>query len=320
MQSKAQSLSIEDRDTAVQRRPGLIQRERRLATLAARQHGVVAKRQLRALGVGEGAVKHRLRLGRLRTIHRGVYAIGQGPISMRGRWLAAVLACGDGALLSHRSAAALWGLTGIHRGPVDVTSPCGRSSRTGIALHRCEIAEGDRAINGDIPVTSVPRTLVDLATALDRTRLNRAFEEADRLRLLDMRAMAQACERAKGRRGIGNLRSLIEQARAPSYTRSPLENRFLEFYRRHLADLPPPHTNVSILGQEADACWPRHRLVVEMDSWEFHGHRAAFERDRARDAALQAAGYRVIRLTHRRLESEGPAVAAELRKLLAGPR
>jgi very-short-patch-repair endonuclease len=317
MQSKAHSPSAEGRDQLGQRDQWLIQRERRLAALAERQYGIVAKRQLKAIGIGEGAMKHRLRLGRLRSIHRGVYAVGHGPISMRGRWLAAVLACGDGALLSNRSAAVLWGLTGTHRGPVHVSSPSGRSSRLGIAFHRCRIGEEERAVHAGIPVTSVARTLVDLAEAFDEIRLGRTFEEAARLRLLDVDAVRLSCARAKGRRGIGNLRRLIEEARAPSYPRSPLENRFIEFYREHLSDLPEPHTNVSILDREVDACWPQGRLVIEMDSWEFHSHRAAFERDRSRDAAMQAAGYRVIRLTHRRLEAEPNAVATQLRKMLA---
>jgi hypothetical protein len=301
-------------------RDWFVQRERRLAALAERQYGIVARRQLQALGVGDEAIKSRLRLGRLRSIHRGVYAVGHGPISRRGRWLAAVFAYGDRALLSHRSAAALWGLIGSPRGPVDVTSPGGRPGRRGIALHQAEIEDDERAVNAGIPLTSVSRTLVDLAGVLDETRLGRALEEADRLRLLDMGALTHACERAKGRRGIGNLRRLVEEARAPSYPRSPLENRFVEFYRRHLSDLPEPLFNVSILDREVDAYWPKHRLAVEMDSWEFHHHRAAFERDRARDAAFQAAGHRVIRLTHRRLRNEPNAVATQLRALLAVDR
>jgi very-short-patch-repair endonuclease len=298
------------------RRDRLLQRERRLAALAERQFGIVAKRQLHSLGIGDEAIKSRRRSGRLRSIHRGVYAVGHGPIAMRGRWLAAVLAYGDGALLSHRSAAALWGLAGPHRGPADVTSPTGRSGRDGIALHRGKVHRDERAIRAGIAVTSVARTLIDLAGVLDETRLERAFEEADRLRLLDIRALALSCERAKRRRGSGSLRRLVEEARAPSYPRSPLENRFLEFCRAHLSDLQPPATNVLLLGNEVDAYWPRHRLAVEMDSWEFHRHRAAFERDRTRDAAMQAAGYRVIRLTHRRLQSEPKVVAQELRALL----
>lgn len=238
-------------------------------------------------------------------------------MARRGHWLAAVLACGDDAVLSHLSAAALWGLIGYRPGPVEVTSPSGRPGRAGIALRRCAIVEDERAVQAGIPVTSVSRTLVDLAGVLDSTRLRRAFEEADRLRLMDMKALRRSCDKASGRRGIGNLRRLIEEARAPAYPRTPLESSFLEFYRAHLSDLPPPATNVLLLGHEVDALWPKHRVAVEMDSWEFHHHRAAFEQDRARDAARQAAGYKVVRLTHRRLRDESAAVASQLRALLA---
>jgi very-short-patch-repair endonuclease len=162
----------------------------------------------------------------------------------------------------------------------------------------------------------VARTLLDLAEVLDKDGLRRAFEEADRLKLLRMPALERVCIRAGRRKGIDRLRRLIDAAREPVFTRSPLESRFAEFYREHLADLPAPLTNVSILDHEVDAYWPAHRLVVEMDSWEFHAHRAAFEHDRARDAKMQAGGYRVIRLTHRQLEREAPRITTQLRKML----
>jgi hypothetical protein len=305
------------REQVNERRRRRVERERSVAMLAERQHGVVAGRQLAARGLGRGAIANRVKLGHLHPIHRGVYVIGQRRLTRYGHWMAAVLAYGDGTLLSHRSAAALWGLIGSRRGPVDVTSPRGRSGRAGIALHRGKVDDEERAVHARIPVTSVSRTLVDLAGTVDEAQLGRVFEEADRLRLLDMGALALSCDRAKRRRGIANLRRLIEEARTPSYPRSPLEDRFVEFYRNHLSDLPAPLANVLILGHEVDAFWPKHRLVVEMDSWEFHGHRAAFERDRARDAAMQAAGYRVLRLTHRRLKAKPDAVATQLRTLLA---
>jgi len=160
----------------------------------------------------------------------------------------------------------------------------------------------------------VARTLLDLAGAVDAQRLERAFEEADRLGLLELRALEQLCEHLQGRRGTAAIRELIATAREPAMVRSPLEERFAELCRKH--ELPPPLLNVSVLGFQVDALWPRQRLIVELDGFAFHRHRAAFERDRARDAALQAVGYRVIRLTHRRLEEEPEQVAKELRKLL----
>ncbi len=170
-----------------------------------------------------------------------------------------------------------------------------------------------------IPVTTVARTLLDLAEVLDEEGLRRAFEEADRLKLLHMPELERVCARAGRRKGLPMLRHLIEIATDPVTTRSPLEDRFAEFCREHLADLPAPLTNVSILDTEVDAYWPSHHLVVEMDGFAFHAHRAAFEHDRARDAAMQSAGYRVIRLTHRRLHDDPATLASELRRLLTLP-
>ena len=136
------------------------------------------------------------------------------------------------------------------------------------------------------------------------------------MKLLHLPELERVCARAGRRKGLPALRRLISAAQAPPAGRSPLENRFAEFRCRHLADLPEPLANVSILDNEVDAYWPSHRLVVEMDSWEYHHHRGAFEHDRARDAAMQAAGYRVIRLTHRQLETEAARIAAQLHKLL----
>jgi very-short-patch-repair endonuclease len=182
------------------------------------------------------------------------------------------------------------------------------------------VAGDERTVEARVPVTTVARTLLDLAEVIDENGLRRAFEEADRLKLLRMPALEQACARAGKRKGLIALRRLIDAARGPVFTRSSLENRFAEFCREHLADLPAPLTNVSILDHEVDAYWPAHRLVVEMDSWEFHSHRAAFESDRARDAVMQAEGYRVIRLTHRQLETEASRITTQLRKMLGTDR
>ncbi|MEX2107554.1 MAG: DUF559 domain-containing protein [Solirubrobacterales bacterium] len=198
---------------------------------------------------------------------------------------------------------------------MDVTSTRCRTSRGGIRAHQAKLHPDERTAREGIPVTSVARTLLDLADVVDGQRLERAFEEADRLRLLKMQELEEVCVRGQGRRGLGAVRRLIEAARDPAMTNSPLENRFVAFCHDH--GLPPPSTNVIVEGKEVDAIWPAKRLMVEMDSWTFHGHRAAFERDRARDAALQAAGWRVIRLTHRRLEQDAARVAAELRRLLS---
>jgi very-short-patch-repair endonuclease len=295
---------IPPRDGRARRVGGGAKRERELAELATQQHGVAARRQLLALGFGDEAIKLRLEAGRLSALHEEVYAVGHRRVSQRGYWWAGVLAYGDGALLSHRSAAALWGF-GRQRRVVEVTASRGRQGidrRTGIWIHRCRLYPEDRVVRDGIPVTTVARTLFDLAEVDDEGRLRRAWEEADRLHLLRLRAVEEVCERGYGRRALRPIRRLLAEASAPGRTRSPLEDRFHRFCEEHR--LPAPATNVTVLDHEVDALWPQARLVVELDSWEFHRHRAAFERDRARDPDLLLAGYRTIRVTHRRLDTE----------------
>jgi len=292
--------------------------ERLLAALATRQHGVVGRRQLLDLGLGRGAIDSRVGSGRLHVVHRGVYVVGRTRIGQRGRWIAGVLAYGEGAVLSHRSAAALWGLIRDRGRIADVTAAAGRRGRRGIRLHRSRLHAGERATHDGIPVTCVARTLLDLAGTMDEDRFERVFEEADRLGLLEMQALDLVCKRAVTRRGVALCRRLMDRARMPRKARSPLEERFARFCEKR--SLPSPALNVEVLGREVDALWPRQQLIVELDGFAYHRHRAAFERDRARDAALQTAGYRVVRLTHRRMKQEADAVEAELRRCLTrGP-
>jgi very-short-patch-repair endonuclease len=292
-------------------------RERRLAGLATRQHGVVSHEQLLRLGFGVGWIERRLWEHRLRQVHRNVYAVGHLRVPMRGHWWAAVLAYGPDALLSHHTAAALWAFQRPRRGPIHVTAGSGRQGirrREGIWIHRCKLAPEDRTIREGIPVTTVARTLFDLAEVVPFDTLKRAAEEADRLKLLRLRQLEEVCERGYGRRALRPVRRLLTELRAPDEGRSPLEIRFAGFLREHR--IPAPVQNVHVLGHEVDALWPAAKLVVELDSWEHHGHRAAFERDRARDPKLLLAGYRTIRVTHRRLDREGDKLAAEIRQLL----
>ncbi|HEU4905375.1 MAG TPA: DUF559 domain-containing protein [Solirubrobacterales bacterium] len=231
--------------------------------------------------------------------------------------MAAVLACGDEALLSHRSACALWGLTHPGRGHADVTAATGRQ-RPRIAVHEGAICDQDRAILDRIPVTTVARSLFDFAEVADEDTLWRAAEEADRLGRLRIPELEAVCARSPGRRALRPVRRLIDAVQVPEITQSRLEDRVLDLCREH--SLPLPATGAVVLGKEVDAFWPASRLMVEADSWKFHKHRAAFERDRERDAAMQVEGYRVIRLTHRRLDRESPAIADQLRRLLAHPQ
>ncbi len=296
-----------------QTRPRVRGGDREIAELAARQHNVLARWQLLQLGLGPGAIKRRVAVGRLHPVHRGVYSVGTPRVVGLGRFMAAVLACGPGAVLSHHSAAELWGLLRSARSQVDVTTLRRCRARPGIALHRTRwLPKEDRTVREGIPVTSLARTLLDLAPVASPRELGRAFEEAERLRVLDVRAIEPRCAR---RRGGPALRALIEDAREPPDTRSELEQRFVELCRDE--GLPPPALNATVAGYVVDALWPRERLVVELDGYAFHRGRRSFEDDRRRDADLQLAGYRVLRITARRLAREPKAVARSVRALLA---
>lgn len=293
-------------------------RERDLEALATRQHGVVSHAQLLDLGFDEQWIERRLWERRLTAVHRNVYAVGHRQLAIRAPWWAALLAYGPDAVLSHQSAAVLWGVRRKRRGPINVTASCGRQGlrrRKGIWIHRCKLTPEDTTTRDGFPVTTLARTLFDLAEVAPFDQLKGAAEEADRLKLLRLPELERCCERGRGRRALRPVRRLIVELRPPAEGRSPLEIRFMEFVRAH--DLPQPFQNVDVLGHEIDALWPAARLIVELDSWEHHGHRAAFERDRARDPTLLIAGYRTIRVTHRRLDWEAEQLAGEIRQLLA---
>jgi very-short-patch-repair endonuclease len=190
----------------------------------------------------------------------------------------------------------------------------GPSRREGIWIHRGRLHAEDRTVHDDIPVTTVARTLFDYAEVVDFRQLENAWEEADRLKRLRLGEVERVCERGYGRRALKPIRRLLAEARAVTRTRSPLEDRFQRFYRSY--DLPPHSTNVEVLGKEVDVLWPAAKLIVELDSWEFHRHRAAFQRDRVRDTRLLVAGYRTARVTHERLDTEAATLATEIRELL----
>ena len=275
-----------------------------ISRLAARQHGVVALWQLTALGIEASAARRRVADGRLRRVHRGVYAVG--PLDRKGYWMAAVLACGEGALLSHRNAAALWNLRQTNRTAIDVTAPgTRRRRRPRITVHGTgEIHPDDRAEVDGIPVTSVARTLLDLAEVVPLEHLRRAYEAAERHELLDFQAVHELIARSNGRRGLSALLALLDyDPREAIESKSDLESRFLDLVRE--AGLPLPKLNVLVEGFLVDAYWPQARLVVELQSWEHHGHRQAFERDSAKLARLQVAGCRALPVTGGQLRHEG---------------
>ena len=287
------------------------------AILAERQHGVVGYGQLMRLGLAPGAIRHRARGGRLHRLYRGVYAVGRQSVTREGHRLGAVLACGPEAVLSHRSAAALWGLLRDSRAAIDVTVAGARRAGSGeVVVHNVRRLHPDeRCRRENIPVTSLARTLLDLAAVAPPRRLTQAVDEAERLRLFDLRAINELLERSDGRRGVRALRQAIDRYRAGApVTRSELERRFVALCGE--AGIARPAMNLFVAGYEVDAAWLDQGVIVEVDSFEFHRTRAAFEADRRRDAALQRAGLRVLRVTDRRLEDDPAGVAADVRALL----
>jgi very-short-patch-repair endonuclease len=286
--------------------------DQRIAGMATRQHGVISRAQLLAIGAGSSAIGRALEAGRLHRVHRGVYAVGHPLLTRHGRFMAAVLACGEGAVLSHGSAALLWGLPWPDSARVHVTvpTPGGRATRRLLVVRRASLELAEISRRHRIPVTSPSRTLIDLADERRRRPLERALDEAAYLRL-DLSGLRPV----HGRRGSGLLAEVTTQhIPGSTRTRSHLEERFLAFSRRHR--LPRPEVNARIEPHEVDFLWREQRAIVETDGHAAHGTRAAFERDRVKDAELTAAGWRVVRITERRLLIQPQAVAAQLFRLL----
>jgi hypothetical protein len=282
-----------------------------IAYLAERQYGVVALWQLVALGLAAATVRGRVAAGRLHPIHRGVYAVGHKRLTKSGRWMAAVLACGEGAVLSHISAGELLGIAngrGIH-----VASPTrSRNGIPGVILHHPSGLRDDERTEVDhIPCTSVTRTLVDLATIFDAQQIKRAWQDAQRQGLLDVTAVRPYLDQP--RKGIANLRALVELQEDVPDTKTEFEHRFHDLMRAN-PDIPQPVYNVALHGYVVDAAWLKQRLIVELDSRGFHWHRA--EEDYDRDAELLTHGFRTYRVTWRALTREPDKVATRLRRLL----
>ena len=284
-----------------------------IARLAERQHGRVARWQLLQLGIGAGAIDWRVAQGRLWVVHAGVYAVGHRVASPRARWMAAVLACGRKALLSYRSAAALWDTRPSSRTTPDVTVP-GWRRRPGIAIHSADIADDERTTHHNIPVTTVARTLLDLASVVQPSGLERAVERAEALGLADHTSLPVLLDRYPRRRGTRVLRQILATGITPVRTRSELERDFVSLLEIH--GLPRPVVNGTVEGYEVDFHWPGPRVVVEVDGREAHLTGAAFERDRARDRRLQARGWRVVRITWRQVREDAEGVARDLSLLL----
>jgi putative AbiEi antitoxin of type IV toxin-antitoxin system len=298
--------------------------DRVIADLAERQHGVVARWQLLRCGIGSGAVKGRVGNGRLHRLHPGVYAVGHPIQTWEGRWMAAALAGGRGAVLSHRSAASLWRLMPTALGPVDIAVPRSTRSTGLVCRHTRHLPVDEKTIRHRIPVTTVSRTLFDLAAVLRPSALERALREAEVLRLPFRPPLPELLSRYPGARGTRPLREcLIRLGRlGVGVTRSKLEDRFLAFLSKHRLPLPETNVIVEIRRRriEADCLWREQRVIAELDGHEAHGTRAAFEGDRERDRSLQAAGWRAIRVTWRQVEAGDVGLIADLRELLGSVR
>lgn len=295
--------------------------DRVISELAERQHGRVGRWQLLAAGIGAGAIDRRVARGHLHVVHRGAYAVGHRAPSRRGAEMAAVLAYGPGASLCRPSAAALHGMRDW-AGPPHVVATRPRERRPGIVVHTSRtLGPLDVTVVDGIPVTTWARTIVDLSDDLAVDHIVRLLEQAAILRLYDDGELMTTVARLPGRRGAKRLRAAIARGAhlVPQRTRSQLEERFLAVVRAADPPLEGLRTNVWVPGAgEVDALWADQRLVVELDGARFHAHVGALERDHAKTADLERAGYRVARVTWADVAGRPDALRRRLRRLLAG--
>jgi very-short-patch-repair endonuclease len=282
-----------------------------MARLAARQYGIVTHRQLNDLGYSDDAIDRAVASGRLHMWHRGIFAVGHQSLGPHGLCMAAVLFRGTGALISHQSAVWLWGLERKLVIPVHVSVRWRGHAQDAIGLHHCPaLRDDDIAETERLPVTGVPRTLLDYASEAKPYRLERAIDQADRLELLDLAAVNLLTEEVRGHRGRGPLLRAMAIYREKAFTRSGGEKRMLAA----LADagVHRPSVNNFIEGYELDFYWERERFAVELDSWEHHRGRRSFEEDRKRQEELAMAGVESIRITGTRLRREPRKVAVRI--------
>ena len=297
------------------------ERERMISAFADRQHGVVAREQLIRLGLEEGAIARRVGAGRLNEVRRGVYAPGRRRLTREGRWMAAVLASGPDAVLSHYSAAALWMIRPSSRTTIDVTDPTKSRTWDGIRRHHKALPADEVTVKDGIPVTTVPRTIFDLAATEPLDVVKALLREAEFRELHDRLSLWDLIERYPGRRGIRRVKVALDALKdEPTDERkSRLEERFDPFLHRHHLSRPR-YNHWLLVGEkriQVDCLWPEQRQIVELDGWQGHKTRTAFREDRARDRKLRVAGYGVTRLTWNQLEDEPETIAADLRVLLA---
>ena len=286
-----------------------------LATLAGRQHGVVSIRQLQRLGLSYKSIRRAVAVGRLHRLHHGVYAVGHTNLSLQGWCLAAVLASGPQALLSHYSAGWLLGLVSTRPIPVHVTTPVPRKRRGSIRIHHSRtLIDADRALEQGVPATSVARTALDLAAIVRFRSLRRLIRRSEELKAFDLSDFHSVLARNRGHRGAFHLERALAVYEPPRFTRSELEREFLALVEQ--AGLPQPVTALNVAGYELDVYWPELRFAVELDVYATHGGHEPFEEDRRRDEDLKLAGVELTRVTGRRLECEPQQVLDRIRRLL----
>jgi hypothetical protein len=283
--------------------------------LVRRQHGVIARWQLLDLGLSPNAIKVRIAGGRLHPVFRGVYAVGRPQLTQEGWWMAAVLACGPNAVLSHLSAASLWRIVKPRARLIDVSVPPGeRHRRPGIVVHRRQLSGADVTRHLGIPVIAVVPTLVDLATWLNRDSLEAAISEADKRDLTDPEALRAALDEFSSRPGVGILRTALDR-RTFQVTDSWLERRFLPIARR--AGLGLPETRRYENEARVDFYWPALGLIVETDGLRYHRTPAQQARDRLRDQRHMVAGLTPLRFTYEQIRYEPEQVQAILEAVVA---
>lgn len=288
-----------------------------VVALAADQRGLITRQQLHVLGWSSTTISRQVAAGWLHRVHRGVNLVGAARLTPEARAWAAVLACGPGAAAAGRSAAGLLGLCSPWSGAPEVAVPGARGRKIeGIVAHRPRrLLPRDLTRVDGLPATSVARTLLDLAAVLGPDQLDAAIERAEQLRVLDLGSVEDVLDRHRGHRGRRRLRDALARAHGDTgRSRSELELRARTLLVE--AGLPTPSMNPVICGYEVDLAWLRERVIVELDGWEHHRTRRAFERDRRRDAELQAAGYRVARFTWRQLRDEPAWVVRSVAALL----
>lgn len=296
---------------------------RAVAALAARQHGVVTRRQLLDVGLTEDQIDRRIAAGELHRVYRGVYAVGHLRLTREGRYIAAVLAAGDGAALADVHAADLLGLKSTRQIDVHVAAPRNRRPQPHLRIHRRCLSADEITMRQGIPVTSAATTIHDLAAALSEAQVEHLIRKAEYANLTTTTLLVEQLKNHPNRQGAKTLRAALANAtQGKGITREELERRFKAFLREQAHPAPDYNQPIHLehASYEVDCLWRGERLVVELDGRAAHLNAAAFEADRARDAALTAAGFRVIRITWRQLRDGPDRIAAQLRALLDAPR